>query len=173
MGEYSETAFHVVFFKMALASVSRGEKGGEEREEEGARNTRLVSSWEICGVQGHGLMIQSAIVLGSSQNKWNLRGNNNRKGQQCPALCIHTRAGPMSTHACLYAVSTKRVYLLVCQEWTLHLETEWGTLVGVACQILLQNAVMQMHLRPSAQFYTGVVGCTHPPLKASWSQSHC
>lgn len=116
MEEYSETAFHVVFFKMALASVSRGEKGGEEREEEGARNTRLVSSWEICGVQGHGLMIQSAIVLGSSQNEWNLRGNNNRKGQQCPALCIHTRAGPMSTHACLYAVSTKRVYLLVCQE---------------------------------------------------------
>lgn len=48
----SEIAFHAIFDKMRLVSVSAGEEGGEEGKEDKDISNRIKNSWEICGVQG-------------------------------------------------------------------------------------------------------------------------
>lgn len=48
----SGIAFHAIFDKMRLVSVSAGEEGGEEGKEDKDISNRILHSWEICGVQG-------------------------------------------------------------------------------------------------------------------------
>lgn len=48
----SEIAFHAIFDKMSLVSVSAGEEGEEEGKEVRYISNRVLNSWEICDVQG-------------------------------------------------------------------------------------------------------------------------